>query len=260
MVTRDTAWAPGTPCWTDLAVDSVDKAIVFYGGLFGWEVERGGEEAGGYSMARLYGKNVAGLGPKQDSAQPSTWTTYLATDDADATVAKVKAAGGQVLVEVMDVMDVGRMAIATDVAGAVFGIWQSLAHTGAQIANEPGAMSWNENMSRDFEGNKKFYAEVFGYKFGDMSNEDFSYATLDLDGSSVGGIGALPADTPAEVPANWTTYFTVGDTDAAIKQIEELGGQVVAPAFDSPYGRMAVVSDDQGAVFAIIDQSAGTGD
>lgn len=259
MVTRETAWPAGTPCWSDLGVDSVDKAAAFYGALFGWEIERGGEEVGGYSMAKVDGKNVVGLGAKQSPEQPSSWTTYLATDDLEETVAKIKGAGGQVLMDAMDVMDVGRMAIAADAGGAVFGLWQAKAHIGAQVANEPGSVTWNENMSRDFEGNKKFYAALFGYEFGDMSNDEFSYATLDLGGSTVGGIGALSADTPADVPANWTTYFCVRDTDATIKKVEELGGNVVAPAFDSPYGRMAIVSDDQGAVFAVIDQSAGTG-
>ena len=51
------------------------------------------------------------------------WMTYLATADADATAAKIKGGGGQLVMEPMDVMDAGRMAVAVDPAGAVFGVW-----------------------------------------------------------------------------------------------------------------------------------------
>jgi predicted enzyme related to lactoylglutathione lyase len=152
----------------------------------------------------------------------------------------------------MDVMDVGRMAVATDPAGAAFGIWQARAHTGAGVANEPGSLCWNENMSRDFDGNKAFYHAVFGYGYDDMSGGGFSYATLKLDDDIVGGIGGLPADVPADVPAHWSAYFAVADTDAALQTVTGLGGSVVRPAWDSPYGRMATISDDQGAAFSVI--------
>jgi predicted enzyme related to lactoylglutathione lyase len=158
--------------------------------------------------------------------------------------------------EPFDVLDVGRMLIAADPGGAPFGVWQSRAHTGIQVANEPGSIIWNENMSRQYEANQAFYTAVFGYDFGDIGAEGMRYATLDLDGRTVGGIGEIGADEPADVPASWRTYFGVADTDAAVAKVTELGGSVVAPAWDSPYGRMAVVSDDQGAVFALMSVEA----
>jgi len=252
VVTRDTPWPEGTPCWVDLSVDDVPKAIAFYQGLFGWDVQQGGPEVGGYAMALLDGKAAAGIGPKMMPDAPSAWTTYLATTDADATAAKIKGAGGQLLMDPMDVMDVGRMAIATDITGAAFGIWQARAHSGAQITLVPGAQAWNEQFSRDFEGAKAFYAAVFGYSFGDMSTPEFSYATLVLNGHEVGGIGAYPADTPASQPAVWGTYFGTADTDASVAAVIQRGGSVVRPASDSPYGRLATVADDQGAIFSLI--------
>lgn len=252
MVTRDTPWPEGTPCWVDLGVSDIPKAIAFYSGLFGWDIQQGGPETGGYSMALLDGRAVAGIGPKMGPPEvPSFWTTYLATTDADATAAKIKGAGGQLMMDPMDVMDVGRMAIATDITGAPFGIWQARAHTGAGVANEPGAFCWNEHFSRDFEGAKAFYAAVFGYEYGDMSGDGFSYATLLLGGHEVGGIGAYPADM-ASHPAAWNTYFGTADTDASVATVTRLGGTVVRPAADSPYGRTATVADDQGAVFSLI--------
>ena len=253
MVTRDTPWPAGTPCWVDLAVDDVGAATTFYGGLFGWDIQAGPPEVGGYAMCLQGGRPVAGIGPKMGPAEmPSVWTTYLAADSADDVAGKVKAAGGQLMMEPMDVMDVGRMAIASDPGGAVFGIWQARAHTGAGLANEPGSLCWNENMSRDLAASQAFYRAVFGYDYDDMSAEGFKYATLKLGDEIVGGIGELPADVPAEVPAHWSTYFAVADTDAAIAAVTGLGGRLVRPAWDSPYGRMATVSDNEGAAFSLI--------
>ncbi|WP_300607680.1 VOC family protein [Trebonia sp.] len=258
MVTRDSPWPAGTPCWVDLGVSDTHKAIAFYTAQFGWDVRQGGPETGGYSIAYLDGRTVAGIGPKMGPPEsPSAWTTYMATEDADATAAKVKGAGGQLLTDPMDVMDVGRMAIAVDTTGAAFGIWQARAHTGAQLANAPGTVTWNEQMSRDFEGAKAFYAAVFGYAYGDMSGDGFSYATLLLDGHEVGGIGGYPDDAPAGTPAAWTTYFGAADTDAAVAQAVKAGGRVIRPAADSPYGRTATVTDDQGAVFSLISMPPG---
>ena len=257
MVTRDTAWPGGTPCWVDLGVDDIDKARAFYGGLLGWDIQPGPPEAGGYAICLLRGRPAAGIGPKMGPAEmPTVWTTYLAADSADDIAAKVKTAGGQLLTDLMDVMDAGRMAIAADPAGAVFGIWQGRAHTGVGVADEPGSLCWNENMSRDFEGNKAFYRAVFGYEYDDMSGDGFKYATLKVGDAIVGGIGELPADVPAEVPANWSVYFAVADTDAAVGTVTGLGGGIVRPAWDSPYGKMATVSDDQGAVFSLIGITA----
>jgi len=253
VVTRDTPWPEGTPCWIDLGVTDIPRAIAFYQGLFGWTAEQGGPETGGYAIAHIDGRGVAGIGPKMGAAEmPSLWTTYIAVEDADATAAKIKGAGGQLMMDPMDVMDVGRMAIAMDTTGAAFGIWQAKAFSGAQVANTPGTLTWSEQMSRDFEGAKAFYAAVFGYSFGDMSTPEFSYATLLLGGREVGGIGAYPADTPASQPAVWGTYFGTADTDASVAAVTQRGGSVIRPASDSPYGRLATVADDQGAIFSLI--------
>jgi len=232
----------------------VGQAAAFYSALFGWDVQTGPPETGGYSIAHIGSRPVAGIGPQMSGQpEPVEWTTYLATEDADETAAKIRAAGGQVLMEPMDVMDVGRMFIAVDPGGARFGVWQARAHTGVQLANEPGTLIWSENMSRNFDGNKAFYAAVFGYQYGDIGAD--TYATLDLDGRPVGGIGDIGPDQPDDRPAAWGTYFAVQDADAAVARVAELGGTVVAPAWDSPYGRMAVVADDQGGTFAVMAPS-----
>ncbi|MFG2691952.1 VOC family protein [Kitasatospora sp. NPDC051984] len=252
MVTRNTAWPAGTPCWVDLSADDLDKAVTFYSSLLGWQVQRGGKDVGGYSLALKNGANIAGIGPKMKPEMPTAWTTYLATDNVDDTVAKITAAGGKVLSPAMDVMTLGRMAIAADPGGAVFGVWQSGDHTGFGVANEDGTVAWNENMSRDYEGNRRFYREVFGYKYGEVSDGSMKYSTLDLPHGTVGGIGELPADTPREVPAHWMVVFAVQNVDSTAAKVPGLGGRVTQAPFDTPYGRMSVASDDQGATFTLV--------
>jgi len=258
VVNRDTAWPAGTPCWVDLAVDDIPKAISFYSAQFGWDIQQGPPEVGGYSLATLGGRNVAGIGPKMGPAEmPSMWTTYIAADDAAEIAAKVEKAGGKLLSGPMDVMDLGKMLVAADTTGGTFGVWQAAKHTGFQVANVPGAVVWTEQMSHDFEAAKAFYGAVFGYEFGDMSSDGFSYATLRLDGRDVGGIGGYPAGVPREAPGSWTVYFGVADTDAAVAKTGKIGGTVEHQPTDTPYGRMAMVTDDQGAGFSVLSVSFG---
>ena len=253
MVTRFTVWANGTPCWVDLGVADIGKASAFYAALFGWEVQPGAPEAGGYAVCRKNGRQVAGIGPQMGPpGTPAAWTTYLAADDAAETAGKIRAAGGQILVGPMDVMGLGRMAIATDPGGAVFGLWQGQTHTGTELANEPGSLAWNENLSRDIDGNKAFYQAVFGYRYGDIADAGFRYSTLKIDGSEVGGIGELDSGSPADLPAHWAVYFAVEDTDAAVALVSDLGGTTIRPPWDTPYGRMATVADDHAAPFSLI--------
>lgn len=257
MVQRDTAWPAGTPCWVDLGTDDVARAKAFYEAMFGWDTQVGPPEAGGYVMCQAQARPVAGIGPKMGPANaPTAWTTYIASDDVDATASKITASGGHVMAEPFDVMDVGRMAVAADPGGAVFGVWQAMAHSGMQLANEPGSVCWNENMSRSFDANKAFYQSVFGYSYDDISGDDFGYATFKTTGDALGGIGDLGTAAPADTPAHWRTYFSVDDTDDAVDTATKLGGRVVAPAWDTPYGRMAILCDDQGAIFAVMSMAS----
>jgi uncharacterized protein len=252
MVERNTPWPPGTPSWVDLMTPDPESARGFYSELFGWEFDVGGEEAGFYAIAKLRGREIGGLGPMQEGMQRPVWSTYLESADLDATVQKVRDAGGTILAGPMDVMDFGRMAVFADPTGAVAGLWQSGRNTGMQLANEPGAVTWNEVMTRDFERGKQFYADVFGYTYTDMGDGGFQYATIELDGRTVGGIGALPAEVPEEVPAHWRVYFAVDNCDDAVDHLVKLGGSVTRPAEDMPYGRWADVTDPHGAAFSVI--------
>ena len=162
MTVRDTPWPPGTPCWVDLMTTDPAAARSFYADLFGWDIEVGGEETGGYATATVGGRRVAGIGGLLGMKHPPVWSTYLATENLDATLAATSAAGGAVAVPAMDVLDLGRMAFGQVQGGGVFGCWEAGSHSGVQLANVSNALTWNEFMGRDYAATKAFYASVFG--------------------------------------------------------------------------------------------------
>ena len=162
------SYAPGTPSWIDLSSSDAEGSAAFYGSLMGWTTTEPGspEETGGYRMFQQDGKNIGGLMSAMQEGQPTAWSTYISVTDADGTAAKVKDAGGSVVVEPMDVMELGRMAFFADPTGAVFGVWQPKGFDGADLVNEPNSLCWNECMTRDAETAKAFYTSVFPWNPG----------------------------------------------------------------------------------------------
>jgi predicted enzyme related to lactoylglutathione lyase len=258
MPTRDEAWPEGTPCWIDVMVADPTAARQFYSSLFGWDVQDALPDTGGYLMCLLKGRPVAAIMPRPEGNPfPNVWSTYLAADDLDATAAKAKGAGAEFMMEPMDVMTAGRLAVAMDPVGAPFGMWQAGEHSGVRIYNEPGTLVWNELIARDYEGAKAFYASVFGYTFEEVG-EGFTYSTIKLSGTGdiVGGLGAFDPDSPPEVASTWGVYFQVEDCDSSVAKAAQLGATVARPPFDTPFGRMATVTGPQGEAFSLIQPPA----
>ena len=243
---------PGTPGWIDIGTD-VEGAKAFYGPLFGWDTQDAGppEQTGGYGFFMKGGKMVAGYGPQQNPGPPF-WSTYVMVADAEATAGKVTEAGGTVVVPPMDVMGQGHMAVFQDPQGAFFSIWQPGEHHGAQLVNEPGSFCWNELNTRDAEGARAFYPAVFGWEPQVHDDGPMPYTEWHLGGRSIAGMMPMGPQMPAEVPPHWLVYFAVGDTDATLTRVTDLGGSVMMQPMDIPTGRFAVVSDPQGATFGVI--------
>jgi predicted enzyme related to lactoylglutathione lyase len=256
------SYAHGTPCWVDVTSAELDRSVAFYRDLFGWEAEADSRpEAGGYTMFTLRGRHVAAASPPPPGQEsvPSHWTTYLASDDVDATAATVQEAGGTLLMEPFDVFEAGRMTVAQDPTGAVFGVWQAGEHIGAQLANEPGTLNWNECRTTDPEAAGAFYERVFGHEIDVQSiGEGQEYRVVKVGGRGVAGIAELGPRLQG-MPPHWSTVFTVADTDESVARAEELGGERLAEPVDIPeVGRFAVVRDPVGAAFGVLSLDAGT--
>ena len=162
MPIRTAPWTAGTPCWVDLAVPDVDAAKEFYAAVLGWTYTDSGEEFGHYQMCHRDGHPAAGIGPQQSPDQPRAWTTYLASDAVDSSAQLIADNGGKILAGPFDVPGAGRMCIALDTEGAVFGVWQAAGHIGAVVYNEPGSLVWNEAAIPDPDAGRQFYAAEIG--------------------------------------------------------------------------------------------------
>lgn len=253
-------YAPGTPSWVELSSPDTDASASFYRELMGWGATEPGsvEETGGYRMFQQDGQSVGGLMGHMQEGQPTAWMTYVSVADADETAGRVKAAGGSVLVEPMDVMDIGRMAVFADPTGAVFGIWQPKAFQGADLVNEPNSLCWNEVLTRDADADKAFYPAVFGWAAGRPGFEGApsSYVVWENDGEQVGGMMQMTDEFfPAEVPPHWSVCFAVADCDAIVAKARELGATITMEPMDMSIGRFAGVIDPQGAAFTVMQMT-----
>jgi predicted enzyme related to lactoylglutathione lyase len=265
-MTEMTTYRPGTPCWVDLGSPDLDASVGFYGAVLGWDVpeSENPEQTGGYRIAQQRGKAAAGMMRLMQEGQPTAWTSYVSVGDADATAEAVRDAGGNVMAEPMDVMELGRMAIFADPTGAVFGVWQAGSFAGAELVNEPGTFSWNELQTRDPDAAKSFYSDVFGWVFADQDmGEAGTYTTFRLadaeEGQGIGGLLDMRGRIPDEVPPHWLTYFTVESCDATMEEAKGKGANVAFGPMDLPMGRLAILTDPQGAAFGIFESTAPAG-
>ena len=273
-MTEPDRYIPGVPCWIDTTQPDPDAAAAFYGGLFGWELEdvMPPGSPGRYYVGRIRGEDVAAVGSQPEGeTQPAVWNTYVWVVDADETAAKVRDAGGTVLMEPAEVgADSGRMAVFADPAGAAFCGWQPNTHRGATVVNEHGALNFNDLNTRDLEGAASFYGAVFGWDVLDVGGApmwalagygDFLEQRTPGMRENMAAMGApprfedvvasinpIPDDQP-DMPAHWSVTFGVDDADTIAARATELGGRVLVPPFDAPWVRMTIISDPQGATF-----------
>jgi predicted enzyme related to lactoylglutathione lyase len=254
MSTRTDPWPAGTPCWVDLAVPDVEGAVAFYASVIGWSFVDTGADYGGYQIAQMDERAAAGIGPVMQEGQPSAWTVYLASDDVDATAKLIGEHGGSVFAGPMDIPGSGRMVIAADPTGGVFGVWQQTGMIGTAVLDEPGAFTWDDARLHDVEVGKRFYADVFGFRYaplGPEAGETGDYEIFSIgDERPAGGIGGMMGAPPG-TPSHWLAYFTVADVDASVEAVGDGGGTVLMPPEDTPFGRIGVVRDPFGAVFGL---------
>lgn len=262
----------GVPCWVEILQPDPQAALSFYGPLFGWEfAEPGslpGDEPGQYFVARVRGRDVAGIGTlphRRDPAAPM-WMTHIRVDDADEAVERARSAGGSLRDGPHDALPAGRFAVVADPAGALVTIWEAIAREGAQLVNESQAWALSTLRTTDPGGSKAFYGSMLGWQ-----PEEFgapaTHVTLWRLPGYVGGVPeqTAPLDTvgimtpiPDYGPsgAHWSVDFWVDDVHATADHAADLGGRVIVPAYEAPGFKRAVLADPHGAMFSVTKQIA----
>jgi uncharacterized protein len=249
-----TKYAPGAFSWTDLTTTDQAAGKQFYRELFGWSaVDNPIGEGMVYSIMQIDGKDVAAISPQmqaqRDAGAPPTWNSYVTVQSADAAADRATKFGADVMAPAFDVFDAGRMTVIQDPQGAVFMPWEPKQHIGASLVNVPGAMAWNELASPDPDASAEFYRELFGWQTEPMEGAGgMPYLVIKTsDGHMNGGIRAAMENEPSY----WLVYFGADDIDARLAKAGELGGTALVGATDIGMGKIGVVQDPQGAVFAL---------
>ena len=256
-MTTITQHAPGTFSWAELATSDQGGAKQFYTTLFGWtahDSDMGGGQS--YTVLKQGGKDVGALYTmKPEMAQhgvPPNWASYVSVESADAAAATARRLGGKIIMEPFDVFDMGRMAIIEDPTGAPFAVWEAKKHIGAGVLNENGALTWNELLTRNPKQAAAFYTGLFPWKAETMPMGNMDYTLFKRGEANAGGLFEITPEM-GPMPANWSVYFQVEDTDATAAKAVGLGAKVIVPPTDVPnVGRFATIQDPQGAVFSFI--------
>ena len=199
------SYAPGTFSWADLTTTDTEGAKAFYTSLFGWDFEDTPIPDGGvYTMLSKNGKAVGALSAAREG-QPPFWNSYVTVASADDSAAAAREHGGTVFMEPFDVMDVGRMAVVQDPTGAFFAVWEPRASIGAELVNEPGALSITQLNTTDPERAQSFYEGLFGWRFESVASGEVDYWGVYNGDRLNAGLMALPAETG--VPSHWFVYY-----------------------------------------------------
>ena len=246
------------PAWVDLSSADPAGSREFYARVLGWNVEVNPDpQYGGYALARVGGKDVAGIGPKMMPEAPTVWTIYIGTRDVDGLQGKVQAAGGKVIAPPMEVGTQGKMAVFQDPSGAFIAAWQPNEMAGF-VPGTPGGYGWSELNSRGLDAALPFYHSVFGWghKTSPMGEGQPPYTEFLLGDESIAGGMEMNPMVPAQVPSYWMVYFEVGDVDASFKKALDSGAKEMVSPVDFPGGRFAILTDPQGAIFGLLKTAA----
>jgi predicted enzyme related to lactoylglutathione lyase len=254
MTTKNTKHTSGRFCWHELSSPDVAKSRAFYGDLFGWtfsEMDMG--PAGTYTMFRQGDRDIGGIAQLDAKAgAPPSWLAYSTTPDVDKLAERAGKMGGKVIVPPTDIPNVGRFSIVQDPQGGVLGALTS-AQEDPDPAQAVGRWCWDELGAADPKKAYGFYSELFAWGVKEMEmGPAGTYRILQREGKDAGGIG--PQQDGA--PVMWLSYIQVEDVDARAAKALKLGGKIIQGGFDVPgIGRMAIIADPHGAVFALYKAS-----
>jgi predicted enzyme related to lactoylglutathione lyase len=181
---------------------------------------------------------------------------YIAVDDIDGVVERLRGLGGSVLVPPTD-SNIGRIAIVADPQSATFGLVGGLKRAAAAAwpEPEPGQVGWHELLAADGQKAFAFYSELFGWQPAAREDDRLdSYLLVSAGGRTIGGMFTKLSRAP--VPF-WLYYIEVADIAVAVARVKEGGGRVVQGPMELLGGSwIARCIDPQGAMFSLQGKSS----
>ncbi len=247
--------------WYELMTPDPAGAASFYGAVVGWTIESEGLQTAGGVDYRMIGRSDGGnaggvLALTADmlagGARP-IWIGYLHVADVDAAVTAIKAEGGAVQMDPMDI-PVGRIAMVTDPQGAAFYVMAPKPPEGSEdmesdvfSVTDAQHMRWNELATSDPDAAIAFYKKHFGWgQEGEMDMGPLgAYRFVQRGEVMIGAVMPLMEGYPVPV---WNFYIGVNDIDRAHAAVTANGGTVTSEPMEIPGGEYAMNAiDPQGA-------------
>ena len=255
------SYKQGTPCWICLGTPDVNSGKEFYSTLFGWKYQEAEMFPGVPDSPVVFnakiGDELAGvIAPNLGEPDaPAAWAFNWAVDDVDESVEKTSELGGSLTMPPMDMADQGRVAVVADPNGNDTILWQAKEHIGAGVMFEHGTFTWAQLITRNRSVSTSFDRELLGLGHDSGPAPGGGYNdVLMLGDEPMVGITEMAEDVAAQgTPNHWIIYFHVDDVDATVELAESSGGTtIMVPNQLAHIGRIAVISDPQGAMLGLV--------
>lgn len=258
--------------WYELLTADIAAAKAFYSKVVGWNIVDSGMPGSPYWFFNVTDEDsgmeipVGGMMQLDDDMKAGgavpVWLGYISVDDVDASLEKLTAAGGSVMMPAADVPGAGRIAMVTDPQGVPFYIMRGESDepsiSFAADKPRPGHCAWNELASTDPAGAWTFYSGLFNWiPEGEMDMGAMGKYQFIRHGSVIGALMPKPADMPVPM---WSYYFRVVDIDVAAKAVTDNSGQIFYGPAEVPGGDYIISGmDPQGAAFNLVGSKVAGG-
>ena len=245
---------PGKFIWFDLATPAPGEQQVFYSAVFGWTFRAPGRTDDQYQLILNRGDAIGGMfqyEPPEGEQDGATWLALMSVDDADAAMSQVRANGGSVEIQPMQVAQRGRHALFRDPAGAIFGVLQSASGAPPDVQVEIGGILWVDLFARDVDAMTRFYRALAPYEVETREIVDDISRTL-LHAHGMPRAGIVPVDEEANRSA-WVPYVRVENVEATLEKVVAGGGFAIVPPDPQLLdGNLAIFVDPNGGVTGIV--------
>jgi predicted enzyme related to lactoylglutathione lyase len=248
----------GRIAWYQLVTKDTESAQKFYAAVVGWD---GGDDPQAQPSTQETGSAWSELGSAQalvtmdkDENLAPHWRAYFSVPCVDSACQRAIMGGGEVYIESTEIPGVGKVAVLSDILGAVFAVVEPCEGL-PDYSDGPvddGQFCWSELGTENYTLAFRFYEGIFHWSPGRAVNipQGRTYQMFKHGEREIGGILDLKRDE--DVPPHWMHYIRVPSVESAIERAEANGGTVIIGAHQVPDGaKTACLSDPQGAIFSV---------